>query len=253
MRINIEINLKKRALSSTQRRQSPQHKVQIISNKFLNIQEYITKILSLIENIRPSKCPLCDSKRRPWHHGSYKRFVCWGPDLFTINIYRFYCPDCKSTMSLLPSFLLPDKTYSAYDISSALFLILHCGKSILSVKKLLGLPYRSLLTSWLRSWQFSSPGIVSTLRSSKYSEKIKGIKSLFRRNYNSKYVTEDSILAFRACMKVAFPAIDFESDKIDFNAFASESHEIRFNSSSCEILKEMQFKLHKLRSSVRLF
>ncbi|MHA1574567.1 MAG: hypothetical protein ACTSXL_00235, partial [Alphaproteobacteria bacterium] len=152
-----------------------------------------------------------------------------------------------------PSFLLPNKIYSAYDISLTLFLILHCGKSILSVKKLLGLPCRSLLTSWLKGWNFSSPGIVSTLRSSKYSEKIKGIKNFFTRSHDSKYVTGDSVLAFRACMKVAFPEIDFESDKIDFNSFASENSEIRFKSCSSEILKEMQFKLHKLKSSVRLF
>jgi len=54
-------------------------------------------------------------------------------------------------------------------------------------------------------------------------------------------------------MQVAFPEIDFKSDKIDFNSFASENYKIRFKSSSSEILKEMQFKLDKLQSLVRLF
>ncbi len=156
-------------------------------------------------------------------------------------------------MSLFPSFLLPNKTYSAHDISLALFLILHCGKSILSVKKLLGLPYRSLITSWLKGWKFSSPGIVSTLRFSNYAEDIKGIKSFFSRSHNSKYVTKDSVLAFRSCMKVALPEINFEIEKIDFNSFRSEDSEIRFKLPFSDIFKEMHFKLHKLKSSVRLF
>ena len=82
---------------------------------------------------------------------------------------------------------------------------------------------------------------------------VKGIKSFFSRSHNSKYVTKDSVLAFRSCMKVALPEINFEIEKIDFNSFRSEDSEIRFKLPFSDIFKEMHFKLHKLKSSVRLF
>lgn len=51
-------------------------------------------------------CPNCN-ERHMHKHGHFKRTVSTKHQTFTIPIYRWFCPQCKQTLSLLPDFLIP--------------------------------------------------------------------------------------------------------------------------------------------------
>lgn len=53
-------------------------------------------------------CPMCRAKNRLQRHGFYERTAIEGEEeVYRIPICRLICPDCRKTVSILPSFLLP--------------------------------------------------------------------------------------------------------------------------------------------------
>lgn len=57
-------------------------------------------------------CPTCGYERL-LHHGSYEKFHI-GNSIRKIPIYRFRCPRCKKTHSLIPAFSTPYSPYAPY-------------------------------------------------------------------------------------------------------------------------------------------
>lgn len=68
-------------------------------------------------------CPFpgCPYRGRLRRHGFYSRNVLTFRAIFTIFIQRYFCPICKHTVSLLPSFLIPHFQYSLACIFFGLF------------------------------------------------------------------------------------------------------------------------------------
>lgn len=64
--------------------------------------------LRLFQDRSPRVELFCNHCTRTLHkHGFYTRWVTSKRDRFQIRIYRWLCPNCRSTVSLLPDFLAP--------------------------------------------------------------------------------------------------------------------------------------------------
>lgn len=61
----------------------------------------------LPEKCRPKRCGACESKRRPHRHGKFTRYLFTINEVISLTIFRFLCPDCKTTSSVFPSFIQP--------------------------------------------------------------------------------------------------------------------------------------------------
>ena len=84
--------------------------------------EYIERFNTLSIS-RPERCSLCGAYHSFYAHGSYWRNILTDEFEERIPIARFYCKVCKTTASLLPSFVLPYFQYSLEFILAALRLI----------------------------------------------------------------------------------------------------------------------------------
>ena len=114
--------------------------------------------------LRPSVCPNCGRQHPLRKHGTYLRAVCdLQPAPILIKILRYYCPKCGVTVSILPSFCIPHKRYSAGVISCCLQLVLACTMSLKAVSKAYPVS-RVLAGVWLKQWSLSATGIISLLR-----------------------------------------------------------------------------------------
>ena len=103
--------------------------MQLLSSFHGSIQAYSPYDPQIEEQI-PSSCPVCGHPRLEGK-GTYSRQV-WRPEVHEIKVRQVRCqhPDCKVTISLLPSFCVPFKRYSAEIIESCLGAVLREGESI---------------------------------------------------------------------------------------------------------------------------
>jgi hypothetical protein len=73
------------------------------------VQYYLTIIVALgriPEGDRPKSCANCGQEHRLLHrHGHFPRTVITSIASYVIPIYRFYCPLCKSALSVIPDFV----------------------------------------------------------------------------------------------------------------------------------------------------
>lgn len=85
--------------------------MQIIHEFNLTVGEYAAKGQ---DNVFPCLecCPICKAQIPLKPHGFYQRFVVHKFKVYRIKIRRYKCLDCKRTISILPSFLLPYYQYS---------------------------------------------------------------------------------------------------------------------------------------------
>lgn len=150
--------------------------------------------LSFYDVLRPESCPICGIKCSLRKHGTYSRYFC---DLFTgtqsIDILRYYCCSCGSTVSYLPSFALPRRQFSAGIISICLQLIFACGVSLKGVSRAYPVVSRVLVSNWVKRWYYNSNGIISVMRN--YFG-IQPQKADVCSYHNSKYISEQSLEAF---------------------------------------------------------
>ncbi len=59
-------------------------------------------------------CPHCQSPRALYRHGCYERYALTAEGEYRLWIARYRCRECRKTVSVLPSFLLP---YFQYTLS----------------------------------------------------------------------------------------------------------------------------------------
>lgn len=96
---------------------------------------------------RPERCPSC-GKEGLWIHGSYDRKAdrsSGSRDL--IHIFRFFCPSCNCTCSVLPECISPDRWYLWHIQQAAIVLVL-AGKSLAAVAREV-VPSRHTISRWL--------------------------------------------------------------------------------------------------------
>ncbi|GLH62983.1 hypothetical protein PG301_08220 [Parageobacillus sp. G301] len=58
------------------------------------------------------RCPHCQAKRPLYRHGYYERNAVTSHQSYRIWIARYRCPECRRTVAVLPSFLLPYFQYT---------------------------------------------------------------------------------------------------------------------------------------------
>ncbi|KAA5604027.1 transposase, partial [Pseudomonas aeruginosa] len=58
------------------------------------------------------RCPHCQAKRPRYRHGYYERNAVTSHQSYRIWIARYRCPECRRTVAVLPSFLLPYFQYT---------------------------------------------------------------------------------------------------------------------------------------------
>lgn len=86
------------------------------------VQEYYERGKdNLFPDIIGCPYPNCHFQGRLRRHGFYSRNVLTFRSFLLIFIQRYYCPSCKHTVSLLPTFLMPHFQYSLACIFFSLF------------------------------------------------------------------------------------------------------------------------------------
>ena len=212
-----------------------------------DIQGYLKNYSEFSEKLRPLSCPFCGRMHPLRKHGTYSRNIC---DLHLapvmIAILRYYCPACGLTVSILPSFCLPRKQYSAGVISLCLQLVLSCEVSLRRISIAYPLVNRILAGVWLKQWSLSSPNIVSVLRDD-FNFKARSISICV--GHISRYITPTSLESF-------FVSCDFvlSNDLASCHGRCDISESVICSHRSCSIiLKSLQERFSVLPFSVRLF
>jgi len=201
--------------------------------------------MSFSDILRPLECPLCGRNRPLRKHGTYTRYLCiLNSEVLRIKILRYYCPGCGGTVSYLPSFAVPHRQYSAGIISICFQLVFACGISLRSINRLYPAVSRVLIGTWLKSWNYSSNGIISAIRN---SFGVLPHKADICFGHNSKYITATALEAFFISSDLV---LGFEL----FTCAGKCSHKASScGSYSCSgILKGLQEMFFKLPYSVRL-
>ncbi len=205
------------------------------------------KYREFLEILRPLTCHECDRQHPLCVHGEYLRNVC---DILIppvlIPILRYYCPKCGHTVSFLPSFCVPRKQYSAGVISLCFQLVFACGVSLRQFGKAYPAINRVLAGLWIKQWHFSSPGIISVLRSHfGFTPEPSDVYS----GHYSKYIIPESIEAF-------FISCDFvlSDDLSSCHGLCDISGNVKCDNRACTgMIKGLQEKFSSLPFSVRLF
>ena len=103
----------------------------------MSLVQYKNEIeYQLEEKGRPERCEHC-SKLKPWCHGDYPRKTGRGDadtSLNPIQIQRYYCSDCKKTMSVIPECIPPRRWY-LWETQQAAMLLFLLGGSTRSAEK----------------------------------------------------------------------------------------------------------------------
>jgi len=199
------------------------------------------------DTLRPSECPLCGRKYPLRKHGTYSRYV-YGLfcDSIEIKVVRFYCPGCRRTVSILPSFCLPHKRFSAAAVSCCLQLILACTMSLRAVSKAYPTVSRVLAGIWVKQWSFSASGIISVLRNNFGFDTTTADVCV---GHNSRYITSTSLEAF-------FGSSDFVlgHELVDCHGQCDITGRVICEKCECHgILQALQERFSTLPFQVRLF
>lgn len=94
----------------------------------------------------------CDGCGRILHkHGRYFRYVACKTQVIQIPIYRWLCPNCRRTISLLPDFLVPWARYTTW-IREAAIVRKRRGCSWRTIAENLIHPVISVSTTTVKRW-----------------------------------------------------------------------------------------------------
>jgi hypothetical protein len=83
----------------------------------------------LPEADRPKRCCACNSKRTPHRHGTFIRVLLTLTEAIPLTIFRFLCPDCRTTCSVLPAFAQPHHQAGA-EVKEAIMVASEEGTSL---------------------------------------------------------------------------------------------------------------------------
>lgn len=121
----------------------------IVANIFTLIQ-YLKLLSENLCELRPDSCPHCGFGNL-WFHGRYERKPdrphCSKSNLNPIPIFRFYCPNCKRTCSVLPECIPPRRWY-LWTVQQAV-LLLYLGKQSIRQLAKQTAPSRRTIHRWL--------------------------------------------------------------------------------------------------------
>ncbi|SES71539.1 DUF6431 domain-containing protein [Anaerobranca gottschalkii] len=108
-------------------------------------------------------CPMCKAHVNLEKKGFYKRYAITLHNIYQIKIRRYYCPCCKKTLSILPSFLLPRYQYS-------LEVIMECLEILILNKKQHVPFYRQLMFFYKKRFLKNLPKYIAFFRDFKKEE-----------------------------------------------------------------------------------
>ena len=98
---------------------SPNTNVLIVAEFGSDVQDYARQFARLTFP-RPTHCPYCQALDRLVGHGSYPRNAVDERQAVPIRVKRFLCAACRKTVSVLPSFCLPNRHYQTSTIQRVL-------------------------------------------------------------------------------------------------------------------------------------
>ena len=101
------------------------------------------------------KCPACHANVRLYRHGFYWRNVVTACSEYRIFICRYLCRSCRTTISLLPSFLLPRFQRCRITILEALRGFLASGNQVI---------YRQIMTFYTKRFRQNILALISQYR-----------------------------------------------------------------------------------------
>ncbi len=157
----------------------------------------IREYLRYYQDVPPpcdENCPDCN--RKLYKHGRYYRMVITGKKARRIPIYRWYCPACGKTFSLLPDFLFRYQIHSGQLLQRAWLLRYVKGRSYsfiqtyFSQNVLGGVSYKTV-KRWDRLWKGPLKSLVQFLLSS--TVEIKPFAFEFQK---IKHLTVEQLLLF---------------------------------------------------------
>lgn len=98
----------------------------------LSLIQHFETLRKSPESYRPKRCPGCRHVGI-WCHGCYTRkpdrMDLGEPSLNPVPILRFFCPECRSTCSVLPE-CIPPRSWYLWEVRQVIFLLLLAGESI---------------------------------------------------------------------------------------------------------------------------
>lgn len=100
--------------------------------RIFSLDQHLEVLRKDPEAYRPERCPGC-RHTNVWSHGCYTRKPdrkdLDEPSLNPVPILRFFCPECRSTCSVLPE-CIPPRSWYLWEVRQVIFLLLLAGNSI---------------------------------------------------------------------------------------------------------------------------
>ncbi len=136
----------------------PAYATFIVLNSKTDVKSYLLDVADgLPESERPSCCTHCKTNRRPHRHGQFKRWLSTLTQRILLPVFRFLCPACKRTMSVLPEFA---EVYHEASVQVKHEVIQHAEAGMpvtilaIETRHFAGGPYaEKTLRRWLRAWR----------------------------------------------------------------------------------------------------
>lgn len=121
--------------------------MQNIVPNLTTLAQYLKAQKETPELFRPTRCPSC-GKTGLWIHGYYDRKADRAPGAHDpVHIFRFFCPWCNCTCSVLPECISPRRWY-LWCIQQAAMVLVLTGKSIAAVTREIA-PSRHTINRWM--------------------------------------------------------------------------------------------------------
>lgn len=115
----------------------------------LSLAQHIQTLRTDPESYRPKCCPCGHAK--VWCHGCYTRETNPGDlsqSCLSVQIPRFYCPECHKTCSVLPE-CIPPRSWYLWSVRQVIFLLLLAGNSLDVTYNTNGIyPCRETISRW---------------------------------------------------------------------------------------------------------
>jgi len=108
--------------------------------------------LRLYKDQGPNVKLCCENCNRKLHkHGRYFRWVTSKSEHIHIPIYRWLCPDCGITVSLLPDFLIPWARFTTW-VRESVIVRKRQGKSLRWITETIVCPHIGVSSSTVKRW-----------------------------------------------------------------------------------------------------